>query len=112
MCMNALTLSFILSNVIQVHVRTVPVALQVLKTVLVTVAVSVADWRPWMQEEGGGPGALGVVAGGGGRWTQELPDLQKKPPIQPWLKNGDLQLTLGKERIDKIKENIKKITTK
>ena len=104
MCMNALTLSFILSILIEVHVRTVPVALQVLKTVLVTVVVSVA--------EGGGPEALGVVAGGGGRWTQELPDLQKKPPIQPWLKNGDLQLTLGKERIDKIKENIKKITMK
>ena len=110
--MNALTLSFILSILIQVHVHTVPVALQVLKMVLVTVAVSVADWRPWMQEEGGGPGALVAVAGGGGRWTQELPDLQKKPPVQPWLKSEDLQLTLGKERIDKMKEKIKEITMK
>ena len=57
-----------------------------------------------MWEEGGGPGALGVVAGGGGRWIQELSDLQKKPPVQPWLKNGNLQLTLEKERIDNIKE--------
>ena len=45
-----------------------------------------------------------VVAGGGGHWIQELSDLQKKPPAQPWLKNGDLQLTLEKEKIDNIKE--------
>ena len=96
-CMNALTLI----HPPQVHVLYVPVALQVLKTVLLIVAVSVADWRPWMQEEGGGPEALVAVAGGGGHWMQELSDLQKKPPVQPWLKGGELQLTLGKERIDK-----------
>lgn len=68
----------------------------------VTVVVPAVDWRPWRQEEGGGPGSLEVVAGVGGHGMQGLTDLQKKPPVQPWLEGGVVHLTLGKERMYKM----------